>query len=114
MSSRRSVPVSDLAQTRLLTDARSRSKQTQNAVRIVGVDALPGLFVLGKLNLYLLDGLARTDTGEVVEAADLEQDVFSVPGTIAHVDSEEKTNHQWRYDDIIESSKRMFLFREVG
>ena len=66
------------------------------------------------MNLYLLDGLARTDSGDVVEAADLEQDVFSVPGTIAHVDSEEKTNHQWRYDDIIESSKRMFLFREVG
>lgn len=60
------------------------------------------------------DGLGRTDAGEIVEAFDLEQDVFSVPGTIANVDTEEKTNHQWKYEDVIESSKRTFLFREVG
>jgi hypothetical protein len=112
-----------------------------NSVRIVGVDALPGLLVLGKTHLYLLcvsisplvpalsnlrdwhisldvvasrDGLAQTEGGEIVEASSDQHDVFSIPGTIAHVDSEELATHSWAYSDVIENAKRNFLFRDVG
>ncbi|KAL7420576.1 Beige protein-like 1 [Cryptotrichosporon argae] len=87
----------------------------ENIVRIVGVDALPGLMILGKRNLYLIDGLVQTPEGQVIEASQAPPDVLSIPsGTLVELDESELQNQRWPYNDVIESNKRHFLFRDVA
>ena len=70
-------------------------EEAHNIVRIVGVDACPGLLILGRKNLYLVDGLVQTATGEVIDAKDAPRDILSVPGTLADLSSEEQESHRW-------------------
>lgn len=90
-------------------------EEAHNIVRIVGVDALPGLLILGKRNLYLIDGLVQTAEGQVVEADQAPRDVLSIPsGTLADLDSNDQRSHRWPYSDVVETNKRAFLFRDVA
>ncbi|WRT68074.1 uncharacterized protein IL334_005049 [Kwoniella shivajii] len=90
-------------------------EEAHNIVRIVGVDACPGLLILGKKNLYLVDGLVQTGDGEVIDAKDAQQDVLSIPsGTLAGLDAGDQQSHRWSYTEIVENNKRAFLFRDVA
>jgi hypothetical protein len=90
-------------------------EEAYNIVRIVGVDALPGLLILGSRNLYLIDGLVRTPDGKVIEADQAPRDVLSIPsGTLADFDPSDQRSHRWPYADVVESNKRAFLFRDVA
>ncbi|GMK59712.1 hypothetical protein CspeluHIS016_0803180 [Cutaneotrichosporon spelunceum] len=90
-------------------------ESAHNIVRIVGVDALPGLLILGRKNLYLIDGLVQTPEGQVIEADHAPRDVLSIPsGTLADLDPSDQRSHRWPYADIIETNKRAFLFRDVA
>ncbi|ODN93441.1 hypothetical protein L198_05306 [Cryptococcus wingfieldii CBS 7118] len=90
-------------------------EEAHNIVRIVGVDACPGLLILGKKNLYLIDGLVQTGDGEVIDARDAQKDVLSIPsGTLAELDAADQQSYRWSYNDIIENNKRAFLFRDVA
>jgi hypothetical protein len=90
-------------------------EEAHNIVRIVGVDALPGLLILGSRNLYLIDGLVQTPDGKVVEADQAPKDVLSIPsGTLADLDPTDQRSHHWPYADVVETNKRAFLFRDVA
>ncbi|WWC96475.1 hypothetical protein V866_003343 [Kwoniella sp. B9012] len=90
-------------------------EEAHNIVRIVGVDACPGLLILGKKNLYLVDGLVQTADGEVIDAKDAQKDVLSIPsGTLAGLDAGDQQSHRWSYNEIVENNKRAFLFRDVA
>nr|XP_018262052.1 uncharacterized protein I303_05067 [Kwoniella dejecticola CBS 10117]OBR84210.1 hypothetical protein I303_05067 [Kwoniella dejecticola CBS 10117] len=90
-------------------------EEAHNIVRIVGVDACPGLLILGKKNLYLIDGLVQKADGEVIDAKDAHKDALSIPsGTLAGLDSGDQQSHRWSYNEIVENNKRAFLFRDVA
>ncbi|EIW67560.1 hypothetical protein TREMEDRAFT_69630 [Tremella mesenterica DSM 1558] len=90
-------------------------EEAHNIVRIVGVDACPGLLILGKRNLYLIDGLLQTPDGEVIDASDAPKDVLSIPsGTLVELDVADQQSLRWSYSDIVENNKRAFLFRDVA
>ncbi|ORX37123.1 hypothetical protein BD324DRAFT_427163 [Kockovaella imperatae] len=89
-------------------------EEAHNIVRIVGVDACPGLLILGKKNLYLVDGLVQTAGGEVIDAKDAPRDVLTIPGTIIDMSGSEQESLKWPYSEIIETNKRAFLFRDVA
>lgn len=90
-------------------------ESAHNIVRIVGVDALPGLLILGKRNLYLIDGLVQTPDGQVVEADQAPRDVLTIPsGTLADFDPNDQRSHRWPYAEVVEINKRAFLFRDVA
>lgn len=90
-------------------------ESAHNIVRIVGVDALPGLLILGRKNLYLIDGLVQTPEGQVIEADQAPRDVLSIPsGTLADLDASDQRSHRWQYADVMETNKRAFLFRDVA
>ena len=74
-----------------------------------------GLLIIGKKNLYLIDGLVQTPNGEVIDAKDAPKDVLTVPsGTLVELDSLDQQSRRWSYNEIVESNKRMFLFRDVA
>lgn len=95
-----------------------------NVSRIVGLEAIEGLLILGKANLYLLDTLFQRSDGEVVnvwQAPQEERDPYLQ--MIAGRESEERSalkmkadyeTRNWRWDDVLSISKRRFLFREVA
>ncbi|GHJ86512.1 hypothetical protein NliqN6_2914 [Naganishia liquefaciens] len=86
-----------------------------NISRVVGVDALPGLLIIGRQNFYLVDGLAKEKNGDIISASDAPADLFSIPsGTIAQVDVDDMQSHRWKYNEIVESNKRWYLFRDVA
>ncbi|KAL1405839.1 Beige protein-like 1 [Vanrija albida] len=90
-------------------------EEAHNIVRIVGVDALPGLLILGRRNLYLIDGLVQTPDCQIIEADQAPRDVLSIPsGTLADLDPTDQRSHRWPYSDVVETNKRAFLFRDVA
>lgn len=59
-------------------------------------DLLAGLLILGKKNLYLIDGLVQTAQGEVIDAKDAPKDALSIPsGTLVELDSADLQNARW-------------------
>nr|ODN91829.1 hypothetical protein L203_01081 [Cryptococcus depauperatus CBS 7841] len=90
-------------------------EEAHNIVRIVGVDACPGLLILGRKNLYLVDGLVQRSDGAIIDAKDAEKDVLSIPsGTLAELSADNQQSHCWQYNEIIENNRRAFLFRDVA
>ncbi len=95
-----------------------------NVSRIVGLDAIEGLLILGKGNLYLLDNLFQRSDGEVVnvwQAPQEERDPYlqMISGREAgdRGASAVKADYEtrsWRWDDVLSISKRRFLFRDVA
>ena len=99
-------------------------EHVHNVSRIVGLDAIEGLLILGKGNLYLLDNLFQRSDGEVVnvwQAPQEERDPYlqMISGREAgdRGASAVKTDYEtrsWRWDDVLSISKRRFLFRDVA
>lgn len=55
-----------------------------------------GLLILGRRNLYLMDGLVQTPDGAVIDAADAPRDVLTIPsGTLVELDPTVQQSHRW-------------------
>ncbi|TFK55260.1 beach-domain-containing protein [Heliocybe sulcata] len=81
--------------------------------RIAGVDSSPGLLILGRTHLYMLDGLIENDDGEVVDAKDAPKKLFLIPGSSLELNGPQRAQ-RWTYSQIGGFSDRTFLFRDVG
>lgn len=108
---------------------RSLSKGDQvqhvsNVSRIVGLEAVEGLLILGKDKLYLLDNFFQRSDGEIInvwQAPAEERDPY-VRMISGHESVDRKTisgnseitARSWKWDDVISISKRRFLFRDVA
>ena len=99
-------------------------EHVHNVSRIVGLEAIEGLLILGNGNLYLLDNLFQRSDGEVVnvwQAPQEERDPYlqMISGREAGdrgaptVKADYETR-SWRWDDVLSISKRRFLFRDVA
>ncbi|KAG8759860.1 hypothetical protein FRC14_004821 [Serendipita sp. 396] len=88
-------------------------QDVRNVTHVTGVDASPGLLILGKTHLYMLDGLLLQEDGEIIEAQDAPKDILLVPGTIVELDGQQPAQ-RWSLERIATFSKRTFLFRDVA
>ena len=99
-------------------------EHVHNVSRIVGLEAVECLLILGKGNLYLLDNLFQRSDGEVVnvwQAPQEERDAYlqMISGREANdrpapsMKTDYKTR-SWRWEDVLSISKRRFLFRDVA
>ncbi|KAG8739840.1 hypothetical protein FRC10_005070 [Ceratobasidium sp. 414] len=88
-------------------------EEVQNITRVLGVDAWPGLIIMGKTHLYLVDGLYQNQQGEIVAAVEAPKDAFLIPGVALELDNSRLTQ-KWQYNQLAAQSKRTFLFRDVG
>ncbi|KAL6718718.1 Beige protein-like 1 [Lecanora helva] len=95
-----------------------------NVSRIIGLEAIEGLLILGKSHLYLLDNLFQRMDGEVVnvwQAPHEERDPYlqmisgreSGDSTPSRLKADFETR-SWRWQDVLSISKRRFLFRDVA
>jgi beige protein homolog 1 len=99
-------------------------KHVANISRIVGLEAIEGLLILGKDHLYLIDNFFQRADGEIMnvwQAPQEERDPYvrMISGKDVVVRkttprSEEHETRSWKWSDIISVSKRRFLFRDVA
>ncbi|KAG0304181.1 hypothetical protein BGZ98_005820 [Dissophora globulifera] len=99
--------------------------EVYNMSRVTGLDAVEGLLLLCKHNMYLIDNYFQKLDGEVVdisEVADSERDQYlqllasNAPISQPSSDSSE-VRHQcrkWRFEDIKEVHRRRYLLRNVA
>ena len=99
-------------------------KHVANISRILGLEAVEGLLILGKDYVYILDNFFQRADGEIVnvwQAPQEERDPYvrMISGrnvterkTVSRTD--EHGTRSWRWSDIISVSKRRFLFRDVA
>ncbi|KAG0040780.1 hypothetical protein BGZ82_009762 [Podila clonocystis] len=99
--------------------------EVYNMSRVTGLDAVEGLLLLCKHNMYLIDNYFQKLDGEVVdisEVADSERDQYlqllasNAPASQPPSDSSE-VRHQcrkWRFEDIKEVHRRRYLLRNVA
>lgn len=99
-----------------------------NISRIIGLEAIEGLCIIGKDCLYLIDNMFQRSDGEIVDvlqAPKEERDQYlqMISGKKEQdVSSEEKSQNtkadqltrSWKWNDPISISKRRFLFRDVA
>ncbi|KAF8344869.1 hypothetical protein F5887DRAFT_1061981 [Amanita rubescens] len=85
----------------------------QTVARIAGVDSSPGLLIIGKTHVYMLDGLVENDEGEVIDAHDAPKRLFFVPGSIVELDGPQRAQ-RWSHSQIAGFSDKRFLFRDVA
>ncbi|ESK93353.1 beige beach domain-containing protein [Moniliophthora roreri MCA 2997] len=81
--------------------------------RIVGVDSSPGLLIIGRSHVYMLDGVVESEDGEVIDAHEASKSLFFVPGSIVELDGPQRAQ-RWEHDQILTYSNKTFLFRDVG
>ncbi|TFK36229.1 hypothetical protein BDQ12DRAFT_737089 [Crucibulum laeve] len=81
--------------------------------RIAGVDSSPGLLILGRTHIYMLDGVVENDDGEVIDAHDAPKRLLFVPGSIVELDGPQKAQ-RWAHDQIATYRDKKFLFRDVA
>ncbi|KAF8621252.1 hypothetical protein AX15_007913 [Amanita polypyramis BW_CC] len=84
----------------------------QTVARITGVDSSPGLLMIGKTHIYMLDGLVEND-GEVIDAHDAPRQLFFVPGSTVELDGPQRAQ-RWSHSQIAGFSDKRFLFRDVA
>ena len=99
-------------------------KHVANISRIVGLEAVEGLLILGKDHLYLIDNFFQRADGEIInvwQAPQEERDPYvrmisgrDVITRKTTPRSEEHEARSWKWSDIISVSKRRFLFRDVA
>jgi hypothetical protein len=99
-------------------------KHVANISRIVGLEAVEGLLILGKDHLYLIDNFFQRADGEIMnvwQAPQEERDPYvrmisgrDVVTRKITPRSEEHESRSWKWSDIISVSKRRFLFRDVA
>ncbi|KAG0276853.1 hypothetical protein BGZ95_006955 [Linnemannia exigua] len=100
--------------------------EVYNMSRVTGLDAVEGLLLLCKHNMYLIDNYFQKMDGEVVdisEVADSERDQYlqllasnNPPVSQPAADTSE-VRHQcrkWRFEDIKEVHRRRYLLRNVA
>ncbi|KAG0249421.1 hypothetical protein BG011_009323 [Mortierella polycephala] len=99
--------------------------EVYNMSRVTGLDAVEGLLLLCKHNMYLIDNYFQKMDGEVVdisEVADSERDQYlqllasNAPTSQPSSDPSE-VRHQcrkWRFEDIKEVHRRRYLLRNVA
>lgn len=99
-------------------------KHVANISRILGLEAVEGLLILGKDYIYILDNFFQRADGEIVnvwQAPQEERDPYvrMISGRDVterkHVSrNDEHGTRSWKLSDIISVSKRRFLFRDVA
>ena len=106
----------------------NRGDQVQyvcNISRVVGLEAIEGLLIVGKDCLYLLDDFFQRSDGEIVrvwQAPPDERDPYVqvIAGKEAVTNrrppprSQEDAVRDWKWTEVISISKRRFLHRDVG
>ncbi|KAH6864948.1 hypothetical protein BKA58DRAFT_321630 [Alternaria rosae] len=106
----------------------NRGDQVQyvcNISRVVGLEAIEGLLIVGKDCLYLLDDFFQRSDGEIVrvwQAPPDERDPYVqvIAGKEAVTTrrppprSQEDAVRNWKWTEVISISKRRFLHRDVG
>ena len=95
-----------------------------NTSRILGLEAVEGLLIVGKSHLYLLDYLFQRVDGEIVNVIQAPQDerdpylqMISGRENAHRTGGPAKPNFEtrsWRWDEVLSISKRRFLFRDVA
>ncbi|KAI2794002.1 hypothetical protein POX_a00592 [Penicillium oxalicum] len=91
-----------------------------NMSRIIGLEAVEGLLILGKDCIYILDNFFQRADGEIVnvwQAPPDERDPYV--RMIAGRESNDRRSHghetrSWKWADLVSVSKRRFLFRDVA
>ncbi|KAK7049866.1 Beige protein-like 1 [Paramarasmius palmivorus] len=81
--------------------------------RIAGVDSSPGLLIIGRTHVYMLDGLVESEEGEVIDAHEAPKSLFFVPGSIVELDGPQRAQ-RWEHEQILTYSNKTFLFRDVA
>ena len=99
-------------------------KHVANISRILGLEAVEGLLILGKENIYLMDNFFQRADGEIVnigQAPQEERDSYirmisgrDVKTQKATARDNEHEIRSWKWSEIISVSKRRFLFRDVA
>ncbi|KAF1940088.1 beach-domain-containing protein [Clathrospora elynae] len=106
----------------------NRGDQVQyvcNISRVVGLEAIEGLLIVGKDCLYLLDDFFQRSDGEIVRVWQAPLDerdpyVQVIAGKEAVTNrrppsrSQEDAARDWKWTEVISISKRRFLHRDVG
>ena len=99
-------------------------KHVANISRVLGLEAVEGLLILGKDYVYLIDNFFQRADGEIVyvwQAPQEERDSYvrmisgrdvSIRKAVSR-DNEHETR-SWKWSDVISISKRRFLFRDVA
>ncbi|EEB06686.2 beige protein [Schizosaccharomyces japonicus yFS275] len=98
-----------------------------NVGRVVGLDAVEGILVLGKFCIYLMDSFFFRSDHEIVDVRDdsvaNERDPFlrllheqDINHRLADASTERSvaSNWHWLYGELISVMKRCFLLRDVG
>ncbi|KAM0788066.1 hypothetical protein ACM66B_001237 [Microbotryomycetes sp. NB124-2] len=96
-----------------------------NVSRIVGMDAIAGLLLLAKRNVYIIDGFFQTSSGEIVNAWDASEEerdrhlqtLAELAGRSAKPASstaQAHTSRRWAWPDLLEVHERKYLFRNVA
>ncbi|CAL5871223.1 uncharacterized protein PFLUO_LOCUS5471 [Penicillium psychrofluorescens] len=100
-----------------------RGDQVQNVCnmsRIIGLEAVEGLLILGKDCVYILDNFFQRADGEIVDvwqapAEERDPYVRMIAGRESNDRrSQEHETRSWKWSDLVSASKRRFLFRDVG
>ncbi|KAH9476097.1 Beige protein-like protein 1 [Psilocybe cubensis] len=81
--------------------------------RIDGVDSSPGLLILGRTHIYMLDGVVENEDGEVIDAHDAPKRLLFIPGSIVELDGPQRAQ-RWAHTQIATCSDKKFLFRDVA
>ncbi|CAO2654061.1 Nn.00g107940.m01.CDS01 [Neocucurbitaria sp. VM-36] len=106
----------------------NRGDQVQyvcNISRVVGLEAIEGLLIVGKDCLYLLDDFFQRSDGEIVrvwQAPPDERDPYVqvIAGKEAVTNrrppprNQEESTRNWKWSEVISASKRRFLHRDVA
>lgn len=100
-----------------------RGDQVQNVCnmsRVIGLEAVEGLLILGKDCIYILDNFFQRADGEIVnvwQAPSEERDPYvrMIAGRESNDRrSQEHETRSWKWPDLVSVSKRRFLFRDVA
>ncbi|KAJ2916640.1 hypothetical protein MD484_g3777, partial [Candolleomyces efflorescens] len=81
--------------------------------RVAGVDSSPGLLIVGRTHVYMLDGVVENDDGEVIDAHDAPKRLLFIPGSIVELDGPQRAQ-RWAHAQIATCSDKRFLFRDVA
>ncbi|KAK9476232.1 hypothetical protein V1514DRAFT_337554 [Lipomyces japonicus] len=94
-----------------------------NVCRIIGLDSVEGLLILGRNNLYLIDNFFQMSDGEIVnlwDAPPQERDQYlqTIAGKGQHdvlsVENRSHDTRHWSIENLVSVSRRQFLFRNVA
>ncbi|KPI41369.1 Beige-like protein [Cyphellophora attinorum] len=99
-------------------------KHVANISRILGLEAVEGLLILGKDHVYLMDNFFQRADGEIVNVSQAPQEerdfyIREISGRDVKVNKATARDNEhevrsWKWSEVISVSKRRFLFRDVA